>query len=127
MRRPLLLLFDVAAVLAFVAIGRDTHDSGSGLGGVLETAIPFLIALAASWAFARAWKTPDWPRTGAAVAASTVILGMFLRNTWWGEGTAVTFVIVAAVFLGVTMVGWRLAAIQVNRWRFERRRALRRR
>ncbi len=117
MRHRLLLLYDVAAVLAFVAIGRDAHDDSSALGGILSTALPFLIALVVGWTVTKAWRAPERPRTGGAIAPLTVVLGLFLRNTWFDEGTAVPFMIVTAVFLGATIVGWRLALTQLNRWR----------
>jgi hypothetical protein len=34
-------------------------------------------------------------------------MGMLLRNMVFNRGTAVAFVIVATVFLGITMFGWR--------------------
>ena len=36
----------MAVIIVFVAIGREEHNSGSTIAGVLETAAPFLIALA---------------------------------------------------------------------------------
>ena len=35
--------------------------------------------------------------------------GLLLRRTVWDRGTAVAFVIVATAFLGVVIVGWRVA------------------
>jgi hypothetical protein len=37
----------------------------------------------------------------------TVVMGMVLRNLVFDRGTAVAFIIVATVFLGITMFGWR--------------------
>ena len=105
-----LLLLDPAAVVLFVAIGRDAHDGSPGLAGIGGTAAPFLIAVAAAWILTRAWRDPASSRTGAGVWAITVVAGMVLRRLAFGEGTAVAFVVVASVFLGVTMLGWRLVA-----------------
>jgi len=45
----------------------------------------------------------------------TVALGMVLRVVS-GQGTAVTFIIVALVFLGLTQLGWRaLAGLRLRR------------
>jgi hypothetical protein len=48
------------------------------------------------------------------VTVTTVAVGMILR-VWAGQGTAVAFVIVALVFLGATMTGWRFLMAHVNR------------
>jgi hypothetical protein len=37
----------------------------------------------------------------------TVVMGMVLRNLVFDRGTALAFIIVATVFLGITMFGWR--------------------
>jgi hypothetical protein len=104
------LLLDPIAVVAFVAIGRDTHDEAPTLGGLMVTAAPFLIALGAGWLAARAWRRPAAISTGAVVAGITLVLGMVLRRFAFGEGTAIAFVIVATLFLGAAMLGWRALA-----------------
>jgi hypothetical protein len=104
------LLLDPIVVVAFVAIGRDTHDEAPTLGGLMVTAAPFLIALGAGWLAARAWRRPTAISTGAIVAGVTLVLGMVLRRTVFGEGTAIAFVVVATLFLGAAMLGWRAIA-----------------
>jgi hypothetical protein len=111
----LLLLLDPAFVLLFVTIGRDTHDEGGDFGDVVTTAAPFLIALAAGWTAARVWRDPVGLGTGIIVTAVTLIGGMVLRNLVFGEGTAPAFVVVAALFLSASLLGWRLAAAAVGR------------
>lgn len=103
-----MLLLDPAAILVFVAIGRDTHDEAPGLAGLATTAAPFLIAMAAGWVLMRAWRDPASVRTGTGVWATTVAGGMLVRRLAFGDGTAVAFVVVAAVFLGLFLLGWRL-------------------
>ncbi len=110
-------LFDAAAVIAFVAIGRDTHEEGVTFSGVLTTALPFLIGMAAGWAVTRSWRTPTSLRSGVAVAFATVVLGMLLRRYVFGAGTAVTFIFVASAFLMSMMLGWRIVAMVVERRR----------
>jgi hypothetical protein len=102
-------MLDVASILVFVAIGRRNHEEGSGVGGVLETAAPFLIALAAGWLLVRAWRWPTAILTGLFLWPVTILLGMILRNAAFDRGTAVSFVIVATLFLGACLVGWRTA------------------
>jgi hypothetical protein len=118
--RARLLALDAVSVLVFVGIGRRQHDEGSALGGIVKTAIPFLLALAVGWAVSRAWKRPFEGPTGLNVWLITVVLGLVLRRTMFDRGTATAFVIVATVFLGVTMLGWRFVA-----WRSLRRTATR--
>ena len=38
----------------------------------------------------------------------TVALGMVLRNLVFDRGTAAAFIVVASVFLGISMNGWRI-------------------
>lgn len=105
---------DVVCVLVFVAIGRASHEEAAGLGGFLSTAWPFLAGLGAGWGLLRAWQRPEgiWP-VGAGVWVSTVVVGMVLRALA-GQGTALAFVIVASVFLGAALLGWRLVARVVS-------------
>jgi Protein of unknown function (DUF3054) len=104
---------DVVAVLVFVAIGRDTHDGGIDIGGLLSAAAPFLIALALGWLIAQAWVRPSAWTTGVMVWFVTLGFGMGLRRVVFDRGTATAFVIVATVFLGFTLMGWRLAIRKV--------------
>jgi hypothetical protein len=108
---------DVAAVLVFVAAGRRSHDVGSGIGGVLETAAPFLIGLGVGWTVARAWCRPMSLTTGIVIWPVTLVTGMVLRNLVFDRGTAASFVVVATLFLGACLIGWRLAAGAIVRRR----------
>ena len=56
-----------------------------------------------------------WPE-GATVLAVTYVLGMILRALF-GRGMALGFLIVAFLFLTVTMLGWRAVAHVVMRRR----------
>ncbi|MFD0900787.1 DUF3054 domain-containing protein [Actinomadura sediminis] len=104
-------LADVVCVLAFVVIGRAEHDGSGGPIGFATTLWPFLAGGAAGWAIGRVWRRPEAiVPAGAVVWASTVAVGMLLRVVS-GQGTALAFVIVSLVFLGVTMLGWRGVAL----------------
>ena len=108
-RVPLAVGIDVFSVTLFVAIGRREHERGSSIAGLIETAAPFLIALALAWVLVRAWRRPTEWRTGLGIWAITLVAGMVLRNVVFDDGTATSFVIVAAAFLALFLVGWRVA------------------
>jgi Protein of unknown function (DUF3054) len=99
--------FDVVAIVLFVVIGRRSHDEGNALQGVVRVAAPFLIGLAAGWLVARAWNSPTSWSTGLVVWPVTVAAGLLLRRFVFDDGTALPFVIVATIVLGVLLVGWR--------------------
>ena len=101
---------DIAVVVVFVAIGRRNHDEGSAVGEVVRIAAPFLMGLAAGWVAARAWRRPFDLATGALIWVVTVALGMVLRRTLFDRGTAFSFVVVATVFTGALLLGWRVVA-----------------
>ncbi len=112
-------VLDVVLVVAFAATGRASHDEAV-LPGLLVTAWPFVAGLAAGWVVTLAWRAPTRPiRTGIGVWAATVVVGMLLRAVS-GQGIAVAFVIVAAVVLGIALVGWRALASLVRRVRARR-------
>jgi hypothetical protein len=109
---------DVCFVVLFVALGRQSHDEGgNAVVGTLKVAAPFLIALAAGWLVARAWKSPTSPTTGIVIWVSTLAGGMVLRHFVFDRGTALPFIIVAACFTLLFLVGWRF----LWEWRTARR------
>jgi hypothetical protein len=95
-------------VLIFAAIGRHSHDEADGLAGILTTAWPFLIGTAAGWLAMSAVlrRTPHTIREAVPIWVTTVAVGMVLRHAS-GRGTPVSFVIVATLFLGLFLLGWR--------------------
>jgi peptidoglycan/LPS O-acetylase OafA/YrhL len=103
------LVLDVVAVMLFAAIGRRTHGESTAIVGVLATGWPFLVGALAGWTGGSAWRRPASLRTGAIIAATAWAGGMALRAVT-GQGTAVPFLIVAAVSLVVLLIGWRLVA-----------------
>jgi FtsH-binding integral membrane protein len=105
-------LLDLCCVLAFVIIGRASHDHGEPLAGVASTAWPFLAGLAGGWLAARAWRRPaSLIPAGVSAWLGTVFAGMVLRVVS-GQGTAAAFVVVALVFLGLFLLGWRLLLVR---------------
>jgi hypothetical protein len=113
MRAALGVLADVLCVLAFVVIGRASHQDGESLAGVTSTAWPFLAGLAAGETATRAGRRPAaLVPTGVGVWLATVALGQLLRVVS-GQGTDAAFIAVSAVFVGLFLIGWRLVAARV--------------
>ena len=109
MRAALGLLADVCCVLVFVVIGRANHHAGETLAGVASTAWPFLAGLAVGEVATRAWRRPlALVPTGVGVWAGTVAGGQVLRVIS-GQGTEAAFIVVSLLFLGLFLLGWRLA------------------
>src|SRR5690606_437097 len=104
---------DAAVVVLFVLIGRSSHGEPNTLIDVVTTLWPFAASLALGWIVARAWQMPVAPlRTGVGVWAITVAAGMALRALS-GGGIAVSFIVVASLFLAAGLIGWRVVATLV--------------
>lgn len=113
---------DAVLILLFAAIGRDAHQRGEIITGVLATAWPFLAGAAAAWLVFRFWRKPLdlWP-AGVAVWLGTVAVGMLLRAVT-GQVVVLPFVIVALISVAVFLLGWRLLAAGARRLNARRRR-----
>ncbi len=79
----------------------------------LVPALGALLAIAATGRLGRLLFDRESARAG------TLVLGMVLRRTAFDKGTAPSFVVVATLFLGLFLLGWRLVA----RWVTGRRTA----
>ncbi|MSS45457.1 DUF3054 domain-containing protein [Cutibacterium sp. WCA-380-WT-3A] len=115
------LVADVICVILFATIGRASHGEVLSPGGLLRTGTPFVLGLAVGWVIivtvriaALRWSA------GAVLWASTIIVGMVVRH-FTGQGVAVTFIIVAACFLALTLIGWRVIATAIGVARRKRR------
>jgi hypothetical protein len=110
-------VLDVALVLVFCAIGRRSHDEANAVTGLVSTAWPFLGGLAAGWVAAvrlRAEPAGVYP-FGVSVWFGALAGGMALR-VLGGQGTAFSFIIVAAIVLAIFLLGWRgIATLVVRR------------
>lgn len=108
-RAPAWLATDVVGVLVFCAIGRRSHDEGLSITGVAATAWPFLSGTLIGWLASRAWRRPTAVvPTGVVVWLCTVVVGMLLRKAS-SAGVATSFIVVAASFTAVLLLGWRAA------------------
>ncbi|MBT0567498.1 DUF3054 domain-containing protein [Williamsia sp. CHRR-6] len=112
-------VFDAVTVAVFVTIGRSNHHDGLSVSGIASTFWPFAVGAAVGWAITyvlgtvRAggvdkhhFRPARVVPAGVIIWVSTVAVGMSLR-VGSGQGTAVSFIIVASVFLGVFFLGWR--------------------
>ncbi len=102
------LVADLVCVLALAVGGANAHDGGESYWVVLVIMWPFAVAagLAHAWLGWRGRQSRQvWPE-GVVVLAVTYVLGMALRVVS-DRGIAPAFLVVAALVLAVTMLGWR--------------------
>lgn len=95
-------------MLALAVGGQRSHEPGDSGWVVLAIVWPFALAagLAHVWLALRGRRPRQlWPE-GVLVLAVTYGLGMLLRAVS-GRGLAPEFLVVAGVFLSLTMLGWR--------------------
>ncbi len=109
--RLLPVVADLVCVLAFAAAGKGSHEASDSNWVVLAIVWPFALAVALAHAgLLVRGRQPrrTWPE-GVVVVAVTYVLGMLLRVVS-GRGIAVGFLVVAVLFLALTMLGWRSIA-----------------
>lgn len=112
------LVVDAVLVLVFAVIGRASHNEDPL--GFLLTAWPFLLALVVGHLLAM--LVPARPRRpwslgwGVIVWIVTVAGGMLLRIAT-GDTAETPFIIVASLVVGAFLLGWRLIALLVRRYR----------
>lgn len=111
------LALDAVAVVAFAVLGRASH--AEDLAGTLLTAAPFLVGAAVGALAGRTWRDPLAWRSGLAVWAGAVVVGLVLRAALTGR-LPLSFAIVATVSLGVLVLGWRGVVRLVGRVRARR-------
>ncbi len=99
--------FDALCILLMVVIGTRNHKTDTGISGILFVAAPFWIAMSLTHLAPLLQRKNRKDPNPYMVWGYTVVMGMLLRNMVFNRGTAAAFVIVATVFLGITMFGWR--------------------
>ena len=116
MRTLLGLALDFALICLFAAIGRRSHGETGAVLGVATTAWPFLAGMTAGWLVLlfTLRRAPLRVRDGIPVWLGTVVIGMVLRSLTHA-GTAFSFVVVATLFLGAGLLGWRALAALATR------------
>ena len=102
------LLADLVCVVVFAVAGKASHEAGASDWVVLAIVWPYAVAAATTHAWLLVRGRPTWRVwwEGVVVLVVTYLLGMFLRAAS-GRGLAPGFLVVAAVFLALTMLGWR--------------------
>jgi cobalamin biosynthesis protein CobD/CbiB len=109
---------DAVCLLAFVAIGRTSHDLHGGVGWFVAVLWPFAVGWSVAALATRLYTTRSHPW---ARIAGTCVLGvtaaLVLRATLTTRSTPVVFGIVAFSFLTLTTFGWRAVSRLVRRAR----------
>lgn len=111
-------VLDAVLVLIFSVIGRASH--GEDPVGFLITAWPFLVALVVGHLLAMlvpARPRRPWSLGWGVVAWIVTVAGGMLLRIATGDTAQAPFIIVATVVLGVFLLGWRLIALLVRRYR----------
>lgn len=103
---------DVALIVLFVILGRMSHEHGLTLSGIANTAAPFLTGAAMGWVgcLGIRRRAPLSVRDGIMVWAGTFAGGLGLRAGTEGQGTTLSFILVAGLVTAVLLLGWRLVA-----------------
>ena len=116
MRIALGLVYDIALICIFAAIGRRSHAETGALLSVLTTAWPFLAGMAAGWLISllALRRVPLMVRDGIPVWLCAVTIAMALRGLTHA-GTAFSFIVVATLLLGAMLLGWRAVAMLMSR------------
>lgn len=112
LRRSVLpLVADLVCVLAFAFGGKSSHEAGDSDWVVMAIAWPFALAALLAHVALAAGRRPTTPLrpAGVVILGTTYVGGMLLRVAE-GRGVAPAFLVVAVLFLALTMLGWRLLA-----------------
>jgi hypothetical protein len=100
---------DLAVVAVFVLLGRRTHHEDAGLAGFLRVAWPFAVGLLVGWAVSGLRHAPLERRRVVVTWVSTVAAGALLRVVVQDRTAKPTFLLVASLFVGAGLFGWRAA------------------
>ena len=105
------LALDLILVAVFTIIGRASHSEGLSLGGIWQTAWPFLIAAVIGSLAGSRLGGHSWWRQGLIVWVVTVVGGLILRLLG-GQTAAPGFVAVTGVVLALFLIGWRFLLLR---------------
>ncbi len=110
---PLWMAVDVVLIVLFALLGRREHEHALSIGGILMTALPFLVAYVVVTLLSKPWTTINklFP-VGVLVWVVTVAAGLALR-VGMDSTAALPFIIVATLVLGAFLMGRRLATSMV--------------
>jgi hypothetical protein len=108
-------LLDFLVVLVFVVIGRSSHTEGLSLAGIASTAWPFWAGTALGWLAGRAWRDPVRLHPASVAVWLGALVGGLVLRVLGGQGTQLSFILVAGAFLAVFLLGWRAVATLLAR------------
>ncbi|MCS3491847.1 hypothetical protein M2368_000819 [Arthrobacter sp. JUb119] len=110
---PLWMAVDIVLIVLFALLGRREHEHGLSIGGILMTALPFLVAYVVVTLLSKPWTTINklFP-VGVLVWVVTVAAGLALRVAM-DSTAALPFIIVATLVLGAFLMGRRLVTSMV--------------
>lgn len=114
------LLLDVAWIIVFAIIGRQSHNEGTALAGVIGVAWPFLVGYVVGAFALRLQRAPRSLARIVPVWLLTIVIGMAIRTIQKGRAPDTAFIIVATVALAIGLIGWRLIVAAVCRRRAAR-------
>ena len=115
MPRAALFVLDLALVGLFAVLGRLSHYDSLSLEGWWTTAWPFLLGTILAWVvLVLAHRSVHHIEAGVIVWLVTLVGGMMLRLAS-DQGTALPFVIVATLVLGLFLVLPRVGLLLVQR------------
>jgi hypothetical protein len=112
MRLRLELALDVLGIVLFAAIGRRSHGESGVVAGVAVVAAPFLAGWLAGAALVRLDRRPSGVVRALRALVVALPLALVVRAAT-GRGVPPTFVVVAACFLGLVLVGRRALSTTV--------------
>ena len=106
---------DLVVVLLFVAIGRSSHHGPSGAAYFLRVLWPFALAMLLGYVVTRLVRTPLAWRRVAGTWVITIVVAEALRLGVQDRPWKPAFLVVATLFIGACMFGWRLVAARLTR------------
>jgi hypothetical protein len=102
-------VFDLAMLVAFVAIGSRAHGLGAGIGWFLVVLWPLVVGWFGAALVFRVYSSvaPTWRQVSLAWAIGMTV-ALLLRVVITGRPTPLPFVIVLLAFTAATLLGWRM-------------------
>jgi hypothetical protein len=98
-------------------IGRRVHHEDAGVAGFFRVLWPFAVGLAVAWLATGLFRSPLSWRRAVSAWILTVAIGVVLRIAVQGHDFSVAFTIVATLFVGACMLGWRVVVLAVQQRR----------
>ncbi len=114
------LLLDVVWIVLFAILGLQDHAGDSPPLAVLSVAWPFFVGYLISLIVLRLGRAPRSLARGTLVWLGTLVIGIAIRTVLKGYLPEPVFIIIAALFLGLGFVGWRVVALIICRRRANR-------